>query len=101
MLTTTEKLLFGLLVAISLMATYNTFGLMARIILRGQGRLYFDNFFGRAWAGFVALLSQGRMIRHRKLSSIFHYGVAWGFIFYFLVNAVDVLEGLVPGFHFL
>lgn len=101
MLTTTEKLLFALLVAISLMATYNTFGQMFRIVQRGQGQLYFDNFFQRLWTGFIALISQGRIIRHRKLSSIFHYGVAWGFIFYFLVNAIDVMEGLIPGFHFL
>lgn len=101
MLTPTEKLLFGLLVAISLTATYNTFGQMARIVLRGQGKLNFDNLFKRIMDGLVALISQGRIIRHRKLSSFFHYGVAWGFIFYFLVNAVDVMEGLIPGFHFL
>ncbi|MBE2197185.1 MAG: (Fe-S)-binding protein [Anaerolinea sp.] len=101
MLTPTEKLLFGLLVAISLTATYNTFGQMARIVLRGQGKLNFDNLFKRIMDGLGALISQGRIIRHRKLSSFFHYGVAWGFIFYFLVNAVDVMEGLIPGFHFL
>lgn len=101
MLTATEKLLFALLVAISLMATYNTFGQMFRVVQRGQGQLYFDNFFQRLWAGFIALMGQGRIIRHRRISSIFHYGVAWGFIFYFLVNAVDVMEGLIPGFHFL
>ena len=101
MLTTTEKLLFALLVAISAMATYNTFGQMARIVLRGQGKLNFNNLFKRVVDGLVALISQGKLIRRRKISSIFHYGVAWGFIFYFLVNAVDIMEGLIPGFHFL
>ncbi len=101
MLTATEKLLFALLVAISLMATYNTFGQMFRIVQRGQGQLNFDKLPQRLWAGFIALMGQGRLIRHRKISSIFHYGVAWGFIFYFLVNAIDIMEGLIPGFHFL
>ncbi len=101
MLSSTEKILFLLLVAISLVATYNTFGQMFKIILRGQGQLRFDNFAQRAWKGLVALAGQGRIIRHRKISSLFHYGVAYGFIFYGLVNIIDVLEGLIPGFHFL
>ena len=101
MLSPTEKNLFILLVAISLTATYNTFGNMFKIILRGQGKLNFDNFVRRAWEGFLALASQGRIIRHRKISSLFHYGVAWGFIFYGLVNILDMMEGLITGFHFL
>lgn len=101
MLTTTEKLMFALLVIISLVATYNTFGQMARIVLRGKGKLYFDNLPQRAWEGLIALISQGRLLRRRTITSLFHYGVAWGFIFYFLVNAIDVMEGLIPGFHFL
>jgi hypothetical protein len=31
---------------------------------------------------------------------LFHYGVAFGFIFYALVNIIDILEGLIPGFQF-
>lgn len=100
MLTVTEKLLFALMVAISLTATYNTFLLMAQVIARGQGRLNTDRFVRRAVEGLVALIGQGRLIRHRRIASIFHYGVAWGFIFYFLVNLVDILEGLIAGFHF-
>jgi Fe-S oxidoreductase len=100
MISPTEKILFILLVAISLTATYNTFGNMFKIILRGQGKLRFDNFGRRAWEGLMALATQGRIIRHRKISSLFHYGVAYGFIFYGLVNIIDVLEGLITGFHF-
>ncbi len=101
MLSPTEKILFILLVAISLMATYNTFGNMFKIILRGQGQLRFDHFVRRAWQGLMALATQGRIIRHRKISSLAHYGVAYGFIFYALVNLLDVLEGMITGFHFL
>ena len=98
MLTPTEVLLFLLLVFISVVATVSTFGDMAQVIGRGQGALALDELPRRLVAGVVALFGQGRIIRHRRLTSLLHFGVAWGFIFYFLVNAVDVTEGLVAGF---
>jgi Fe-S oxidoreductase len=101
MLTPIEKILFILLVAASLYATYITFSRMAAVILRGQGKLNLDELPRRAFQGLVALINQGRIIRHRRLTSLFHYGVAWGFIFYGLVNVMDVLEGYIPNFHFL
>jgi Fe-S oxidoreductase len=100
MLTSIEKLLFALLVAICLTAAYNTFGQMARIIGRGQGRLNTNALTRRIVAGIVALINQGGIIRHRRVSSLFHYGVAWGFIFYLFVDLLDILEGLITGFHF-
>jgi Fe-S oxidoreductase len=100
MLSTFERIMFVLLVAITLTAVYNTFRQMALVINRGQGKLYLDNLPRRVMAGIAALFTQGGIIRHRKITSIFHYGVAFGFIFYGLVNIVDVLEGLIPGFHF-
>jgi Fe-S oxidoreductase len=100
MLTAIEKLLFALLLAVTLTATYNTYGQMARIILRGQGKLRTDHLLRRAVTGLIALITQGRLIRHRRISSLFHYGVAWGFTFYLLVNLLDVLEGLIAGFDF-
>lgn len=101
MLSPIEKILFGLLVAVCLTATYNTFGQMGQIIMRGQGDLKLDDLPRRIVKGIVALFTQGRMIRHRKLSSIFHYGIAYGFIFYILVNAADVAEGFIADFHLL
>jgi Fe-S oxidoreductase len=101
MLSAFERILFLLLVAICLTAVANTFTLMARVIGRGQGALYLDELPRRVMAGIAALFTQGRIIRHRKITSLFHYGVAFGFIFYGLVNVVDVLEGLWPGFTFL
>ncbi len=101
MLSPTEKFLFGFLVLISLTATYNTFKDMAQIIGRGKGQLFLDELPRRVIAGVVSLINQGRIIRHRKLTSLLHYGVAWGFIFYGLVNVVDIGEGLIADFHFL
>ena len=99
MLTFIEKILFAIAVLASLYMTYVTFGKMVKIVLRGQGRLNFDQLPKRMMTGLLALISQGRIIRHRKASSLFHYFVAWGFLYYFLVNALDVLEGYIPGFH--
>ena len=101
MLTAIEKILFSLLVIISLTAAFNTWGQMARIIQRGQGRWRTDHLPRRLLAGIVALFSQGRILRRRKLTSIFHFGVAWGFIFYGLVNLVEVAEAMITGFEFL
>jgi nitrate reductase gamma subunit/ferredoxin len=100
MLSPIEKILFAFLALVCIVATINTFGQMYKIVMRGPGKLKLNDLPRRIVTGLVALISQGRIIRHRKLSSLFHYGVAWGFIFYFLVNAIDVAEGLVTGFEF-
>lgn len=101
MLSPIEKILFIFLVVVAAVATINTFGQMARIIGRGQGALSMKDAARRLRIGIVALFSQGRIIRHRKLTSFFHYFVAWGFIFYLVVNGVEVAEGLIAGFEFL
>ena len=101
MLTLVEKILFTVLVLASGYLTFITFGRMFRIILRGQGSLNFEDLPQRLIRGALALFSQGNILRKRKWTSLFHYGVAWAFIFYFLVNAADVLEGFIPNFHFL
>ncbi len=99
MLTLIEKIIFALAVIGSLYLTYVTFSKMAKVIQRGHGQLRLDNLPQRVMTGLIALASQGRIIRHRSVTSLFHYGVAWGFIFYGLVNILDVLEGYIPGLH--
>ncbi|MCI0396788.1 MAG: (Fe-S)-binding protein [Chloroflexi bacterium] len=101
MLTLVEKVLFILLVAGSLYLTYVTFGRMIRIIRRGQGQLRLNQLIRQATTGLETFFTQGRLIRHRPLTSLFHYAVAWGFTYYFLINAVDTLEGFIPNFRFL
>ncbi len=100
MLSPTEKLIFALLVIIAFAAAWNTFGEMIAIIGRGKDKLHYDNFFNRVQKGMTAMFTQGEIIRHRKFSSTLHLGVAWGFIFYFLVNGIDIAEGLVEDFSF-
>lgn len=101
MLSPTEKILFILLVVVCVVATINTFGSMGQIIWRGSGELNLKDLPQRVIKGVVALFTQGRIIRHRKLASFIHLGVAYGFLFFLLVNLYDVLEGFVPEFAFL
>ena len=84
MLSTIERILFIFLATVCTAAAYNTFKLMADIILQGQGKLAIDQLPKRLMTGAMALFSQGRILRHRKLSSILHWFVAWGFLFFFL-----------------
>ena len=101
MLTPIEVALFALLFLFCVVAAYNTWGYMFRIINKGQRQLYFVPLFERLWAGIKALFTQGDIISDRRIVSLFHYGVAYGFIFYLLVNLIDMAEGFIPGFHFL
>lgn len=101
MLSPIEKGLFAFLVLICGVAAINSFGQMYKIVMRGEGKLKLDDLARRTMTGIVALFTQGRIIRHRKLSSVFHFAIAWGFIYYQLVNLVEVGEGLITDFEFL
>ncbi|HEX2623531.1 MAG TPA: heterodisulfide reductase-related iron-sulfur binding cluster [Phototrophicaceae bacterium] len=98
MLTTVEKMLFTLLAVLALGATYSGFMDMWLVVNRGQGKLYLDNLPQRAWKALRVYLAQPTTLKTRRLTSLFHLGVVWGFTFYFLVNGLDVLAGFFPGF---
>lgn len=93
MLSPFERYFFVLLAVICVVAAYNTFSDMFAVIGRGQGSLGWDKLPQRALKGAVALFTQGRIIRHRKLSSFFHLFIAYAFIFFLAINGVDVLRG--------
>lgn len=101
MLNQVERVLFILLVVISLAAAYGTFNEMIRVIERGHRKINWSNLPRRMVRGTLALASQGRILRHRRITSLFHFAVAWGFIYYGFVNLIDILEGMVPNFQFL
>jgi Fe-S oxidoreductase len=98
MLTLTEKILFILLAGGMSWLAWQSFSRMFRIIGRGQGpdTIPFDEIPRRLATLVISLFNQGRILRNRTISSLFHYGIAWGFIFYGLVNVVDLLEGFLP-----
>ncbi|MDP6041262.1 MAG: (Fe-S)-binding protein, partial [Candidatus Latescibacteria bacterium] len=75
-----------------------TFRRMVKTVMRGKGKLNLEELPGRLVSGFLALITQGGILRRRPLASIFHLFLAWAFFFYILVNLVDLMEGYVPTF---
>ncbi len=99
MLTIVEKIAFVLLAVGCVYFAYKPFKQMYDIIMQGKGedKLQIDQIPVRLGRAIMAFLNQGQILRKgRTWSSIFHTGIAWGFIFYLLVNGVDTLEGYLP-----
>ncbi len=97
MLTLTEKLLFLFLALASLTYAYGAFMNVYQVIRRGSGDPpTFKDGAQRAVDALVTWVLEGSIWKTRRVTSIFHIMVAWGFIFYFLVNFGDVLQGFFP-----
>ncbi|MFK7801469.1 MAG: (Fe-S)-binding protein [Anaerolineae bacterium] len=71
---------------------------MFAVINRGEGELLWNELPTRLWNGTMALVTQGRIIRHRTVSSIFHMFIAYAFLFYLAINGVDVAKAFSAGF---
>ena len=100
MLTPGEQLLFALLALLSAAATLAGLRDMWRIVMRGERALALEGLPARLRAAAGAYLLQRKTLRARRMTSVLHLGVVWGFSFYALVNLGDLLEGYLPGYHF-
>ena len=98
MLTPVEQMLFIILAVLAIGATYHGFREVWLVINRGEGKLYLDNLPHRAFKALRIYVTQETTLKTRTVSSLFHLGIVWGFTFYFLVNAVDLLIGFIDGF---
>ncbi len=96
MLTLPEKILFIFCVAAAVYYGYLGFKQVYLVIRRGQGDLNPKQFLAQLWRAAVNWLALLPTWRARKVSSLFHAMIAWGFTFFFLVNFGDVLQGLFP-----
>jgi Fe-S oxidoreductase len=99
MLTLPEKILFFLALVASSYAAYLAARRIAHIIRRGQGRVDWGLAKKRAVSTLYKTITFQPVFRLRFLPSLFHGFVAWGFIYYLLVNFLDVLAGFFQGFH--
>jgi len=101
MLTLVEKVLFIVAAAASLYLGYLGFRKVYLVIRRGGPDAGDKNVVKRtleaAW-NWIALAPTWRV---RFWPDVFHAMIAWGFMFYFLVNFGDVLQGYLPHFAFL
>ena len=94
MLSLPEKILLTLVIAASLVTAGWVIRRLVRIIGRGQGRPEWR----RAWKGllrgrFLKLLYLQPTWKARFWTSLFHAGVAAGFLVYLWVNLFDVIHG--------
>jgi Fe-S oxidoreductase len=98
MLTTTEKILF---IALTLGALYfggAGFYQVFKTIRRGKPEDRFDRLPERILRTLWQVLTQQTVFKRRPLVSLLHALVFYGFVYYFLVNVVDVLEGYFAAF---
>ncbi len=101
MLTFPEKIIFVLLALAAVYAGWRVADRVIRILGRGQGKVDWRPVPGRAAGVLAKVLTLQPVWRIRFWASLFHAFVAWGFIYYLLVNLGDVLEGFFPDFRFL
>lgn len=98
MLTTSEKALFLLASLITLYFTLRAIQRLVGIIGRGQGHVDWGLAVRRLLSVVLKTVSTAPVFRARLWTSLFHGLVAWGFMFYLLVNAADVLRGFIVDF---
>jgi len=93
MLTGLEKILFVLLVMGSLYYGGLGFYHVYKAILRGRPDDRFENLGSRVLRSIWIVLTQESVFKRRPIVSFLHALIFYGFLFYFLVNLVDILEG--------
>jgi Fe-S oxidoreductase len=98
MLTLVEKILFVLLALGSIYYGGTRFYAVYRAIRRGQPETRLDNLGKRVRRALWIVLAQQSVFKTRPLVSFLHALIFYGFVFYFLVNLADVLEGFL-GIH--
>jgi Fe-S oxidoreductase len=96
-----EKIIFIILAFASLYSAWLAADRIIRIIHRGHGKVDWGVARKRLLEVIVKVGSMQPTFRIRLLTSLFHAFIAWGFIYYLLVNLGDVLEGFFAGFRFL
>jgi Fe-S oxidoreductase len=101
MLTLPERILFALAVFASIYAAGRVGQRIIRTIARGQGQEDWKLARSRLLRVLAKTISLQPTFKTRFWPSLFHAMVAWGFIYYLLINLGDVLQGYIAGFHFL
>lgn len=93
MLTLIEKISFLLLAFFSLSYAGIGFYRVYKAIVRGRPDSRFDHLLQRFSRALWIVFSQQSVFKKRPVISVLHALVFYGFVYYFLVNVVDVLEG--------
>jgi len=98
MLTIYEKILFISAVGVSLVFTWRGVKRIILIIAGGKGRPDWKAANRRIVGVFFKVISFQPVFRFRLFPSIFHGLIGWGFLFFLLVNVVELLTAFIPNF---
>ncbi|HEX6303533.1 MAG TPA: heterodisulfide reductase-related iron-sulfur binding cluster [Anaerolineales bacterium] len=101
MLTLPEKILFSLAVLATLYFACLVTNRILRTINRGKGKIDWNLARERLVSVTARIIAFQPVFRFRFWPSLFHGLVAWGFIYYLIVNLGDVLSAFIPDFEFL
>ena len=97
MLTLAEKLIFLAAVAVSIYLGSVQFRRVYDVVRRGAGELPAPReVAGRLAQAAGRWLTFGNMWKSRAGAGLFHALIAWGFVFYLLVNLGDLVQGYFP-----
>ena len=97
MLTLVEKVVFLAAVAVSFYVSFVQFRLVFDVVRRGAGELPTrGDVAGRLAQAAGRWLTFGNMWKSRSGAGFFHALIAWGFVFYLLVNLGDLVQGFFP-----
>ncbi|MYC20594.1 MAG: [Fe-S]-binding protein, partial [Caldilineaceae bacterium SB0662_bin_25] len=97
MLTLVEKVVFLAAVAVSIYVSFVPFRRVYDVVRRGAGELPTrDEVAGRLAQAAGRWLTFGNMWKSRSGAGFFHALIAWGFVFYLLVNLGDLVQGFFP-----
>jgi Fe-S oxidoreductase len=101
MLTLPERIIFALVVLLSLYLTSSAVWRIIRIIQRGHGRPDWNVLRHRLLSIPARIITFQPLFRFRFLPSLFHALVGWGFLYYVIVNIGDFLQAYLRGYQFL
>jgi len=97
MLTLVEKVVFLVAVAVSFYVSFVQFRRVYDVVRRGAGELPTrGEVAGRLAQAAGRWLTFGNMWKSRSGAGFFHALIAWGFVFYLLVNLGDLVQGFFP-----
>ena len=97
MLTLVEKVVFLAAVAVSFYVSFVQFRRVFYVVRRGAGELPArGEVAGRLTQAAGRWLTFGNMWKSRSGAGVFHALIAWGFVFYLLVNVGDLVQGYSP-----
>ena len=101
MLTTPERIIFALVVLLSLYLTARAVNRIIRIIQRGHGQPDWNILQHRLLSVPARIFTFQPLFRFRFLPSLFHALVGWGFLYYVIVNFGDLLQAYIRNYQFL